>query len=140
MSMDNTSGIGDIQIGAVEIKDATTDTRAVVDATYGLSVDVQRDVSVSVRAGSLNGRVNLSTTAAILKIGVSSLAGRHTLIVYNDASAVIYVGFNSNVTSGDGYQISSGTTITFNFDPAELLEVYGVLDEGTTDIFLMELK
>lgn len=93
-----------------------------------------------IHAGSLNGRVNLSTTPAVLKIGASSLAGRHTLTVYNDASAIVYVGFNSNVTSSDGYQVSSGTAIIFHFDPAELVEVYGVLDEGTTDIFLMELK
>lgn len=47
MGIDNPSGsvtinTGDIEIGAVEIKDGTTDTRAVVDATYGLATDVKR--------------------------------------------------------------------------------------------------
>jgi hypothetical protein len=140
MSMNNTSGEGDIQIGAVEIKDATTDTRAVVNATYGLSTDVKRDVSTSVRAGSIQGKVSLSTIPAILKIGASSLAGRHTLTVYNDASEIVYIGFNDDVDSDDGFQISAGAGVTFNFDPAELVEVYGVLDEGTTSITLIELK
>ena len=93
-----------------------------------------------VHAGSLNGRVNLSTTAAVLKIGASALTGRHTLTIYNDASAVIYIGFNSNVTSNDGYQVSSGTAVTFKFDPTQPVTMYGVIDEGTTDIFLLELK
>ena len=140
MSMDNTSGVGDIQIGAVEIKDSTTDTRAVVNATYGLSTDVKRDVSSSVRTGSIQGTVNLSTTPAILKIGASSLAGRHTLVVYNDTSTIVYIGFNSDVDSGDGFQLSAGIAISFSFDPAELVEVYGVLDEGATHVHLFELK
>ena len=140
MSMNNTSGSGDIEIGAVEIKDATTDTRAVVNVTYGLSTDVKRDVSTSVRPGSIQDRVSLSTTPAILKIGETSLAGRHTLTVYNDASKIVYIGFNDDVTSDDGIQISSGIGITFNFDPLELVEVYGVLDEGTTEITIIELK
>ena len=140
MSLNNTSGVGDIQIGAVEVKDATTDTRAVVNVTYGLSTDVKRDVSTSVRPGSIQDRVNLSTTPAILKIGETSLAGRHTLMVYNDASKIVYIGFNDDVTSDDGIQISSGIGITFNFDPLELVEVYGVLDEGTTEITIIELK
>jgi hypothetical protein len=140
MSVDNTSGVGDIEIGAVEIKDATTDTRAVVDATYGLSTDVKRDVSTSVSAGSLNGRVSVSNIPAILKVGASSLSGRHTLTVYNDSSANVFIGFNSDVDSIDGYQLSSGIAIDFNFDPAELVQVYGVVAEGTTTIFLFELK
>lgn len=93
-----------------------------------------------IHAGSKQGRVNLSTTAAVLKIGASSLAGRHTLTIYNDSSGNVFVGFNSNVTSNDGFQLSSGIGITFKFDPTELVEVYGVLDEGTTDITLFELK
>jgi hypothetical protein len=140
MSVDNTSGIGDIEIGAVEIKDATTDTRAVVNVTYGLSVDVKRDVSSSVGVGSLNGRVSLSTTPAILKVGASSLVGRHMLLVSNDASAVVYVGFNSDVSSADGFQLSSGIGVDFHFDPVVPVEVYGVLDEGTTDISVIEVK
>jgi hypothetical protein len=93
-----------------------------------------------IHAGSLNGKVNLSTTPAVLKIGVTSLAGRHTLTVLNDASTIVYVGFNDDVSSDDGFQLSSGFGVTFNFDPDELVEVYGVIDEGTTSISLIELK
>ena len=140
MSLNNTSGVGDIQIGAVEVKDATTDTRAVVNVTYGLSVDVKRDVSASAGTGSIQGRVSLSTTPTVLKIGDSSLSDRHSLMVFNDASAIVYLGFNDDVTSDDGIQLSSGVGMVFNFDPAELVELYGVIDEGTTEITLIELK
>lgn len=102
-----------------------------------LSVKIPSEL---VHAGSKQGRINLSTTPAVLKIGASSLTGRHTLTIYNDASTNVFVGFNSNVTSNDGFQLSSGIGITFKFDPTELVEVYGVLDEGTTDIMLIELK
>jgi hypothetical protein len=98
------------------------------------------DHSDMIHAGSLNGKVNLSTTPAVLKIGVTSLAGRHTLTVLNDASTIVYVGFNDDVSSDDGFQLSSGFGVTFNFDPDELVEVYGVIDEGTTSISLIELK
>ena len=99
-----------------------------------------KEPSELVHAGSIQGRINLSTTPAILKVGASSLVGRHTLTIYNDASTNVFVGFNSNVTSNDGFQLSSGIGITFKFDPAELVQVYGVLDEGTTDISVFELK
>jgi hypothetical protein len=94
----------------------------------------------AIRSGSIQGKVSLSSTPAILKIGASSLEGRHALVVCNDASAIVYVGFNSDVSSDDGIQLSSGGGITFNFDPLELVEVYGVLDEGTTDISLIEMR
>lgn len=93
-----------------------------------------------IHAGSKQGKVDLSTTPAVLKIGASSLSGRHTLTVYNDASAIVYIGFNSNVTADDGFQLSSGIGVIFKFDPDELVEVYGVLDNGTTSISLVELK
>src|SRR5574341_1037089 len=93
-----------------------------------------------IHAGSIQGRVNLSTTAAVLKIGASSLAGRHTLTIYNDASTNIFFGFNSNVTAADGYRVASGTGVTFKFDPAELVEVYGVLEDTPLDIAIIELK
>lgn len=99
-----------------------------------------KEPSELIHAGSKQGRINLSTTAAVLKIGASSLAGRHTLTVYNDASTNVYIGFNSDVTADDGFQLSSGIGIIFKFDPTELVEVYGVVDEGTTDIMLIELK
>ncbi len=93
-----------------------------------------------VHAGSLNGRVTLSSTPAILKIGASQLSERHTLLIHNDASAIIFIGFNSNVSSTDGYQVSSGTVVTFKFDPTQSVTMYGVIDEGTASISLMEIK
>lgn len=102
-----------------------------------LSVKVPSEL---IHAGSKQGRVNLSTTAVALKIGATSLAGRHTLTIYNDASTNIFVGFNSNVTGDDGYRIASGSGVTFKFDPAELVEVYGVLEGEPLDVAIVELK
>lgn len=117
--------------------DAAPNDYVEVSETNPLPIKAPNDL---IHAGSKQGKVNLSTTPAILKIGATSLSGRHTLTVYNDASAIVYVGFNSNVSSNDGFQLSSGIGITFKFDSDELVEVYGVLDEGTTSISLIELK
>lgn len=138
--MNNTSGVGDIQIGSVEIKDGTTDTRATVHTVYGLSSDIKRDTSFVIRSGSLQGRITLSSTPVALKAGVSELSGRHTLQIINDSSTNIYLGFNSNVSSDDGFQLPSGSGVSFHFDPAESFSVYGVLIENTTDVTIFELK
>ena len=97
------------------------------------------DHSEMIHAGSIQGRVDLSTTAVALKIGASSLAGRRALIIFNDASTNIFFGFNSNVTGADGYRVASGTGIKFKFDPEELVEIYGVLEDEPLDIAIIEL-
>jgi hypothetical protein len=123
----------------VEVSESTPlpVSQPLVTDSAPLSVKIPSEL---VHAGSLNGRVTLSSTPAILKIGASQLADRHTLLIHNDASAIIFIGFNSNVSSTDGYQVSSGTVVTFKFDPTQAITMYGVIDEGTASISIMEIK
>jgi hypothetical protein len=64
---DTVLDVGDIEIGAVEIKDATTDTRAVVGAN-GLAVDVKSSVLPT-------GAATQATLAAVLALLPTALGG-----------------------------------------------------------------
>jgi len=56
--------VGDIEIGAVELKDASTDARAPVSATNGLTVDLGSNNDVTVTGSvTANAGTNLNTSA-----------------------------------------------------------------------------
>jgi hypothetical protein len=65
---DTVVDVGDIEIGAVEIKDAVADKRAPVDNTYGLGVDVTRSALPT-------GAATQATLAAILALLPTALGG-----------------------------------------------------------------
>jgi len=72
----------DIQIGAVEIKDSTTDNRVAVDATGALKVSLSSDIqlgAVEIKDAITDNRVQVDSTGA-LKVtgGASSVVARYT--------------------------------------------------------------
>lgn len=94
---------------------------------------------ITLRTGSLIGRVTISATATALRIGSADLTGRHCLMIINDASDLIYINTNSaSVTNG--FLLNSGTGIRLNFDPNDPVTIWSATTENETNIVLWELK
>ena len=121
----NLAGGGDIQIGAVEIKDATTDTRATVDSD-GLHVSIQYMPIVTVsQSGSwdindISGTISLPTGAST---SAKQLADDHNVTVSNMIPAVeTGLATSANQTNGSQkIQIvdSSGNVVSASEDPVD---------------------
>jgi hypothetical protein len=95
---------------------------------------------VTIRSGSLIGRVTLSAIATALNVGSANLTNRHSLILINDSSDIVLIGLTSAVTSVDGYLLNSGTGVTLKFDPSDPVSVWGLTTENQTDIGIWELR
>lgn len=94
----------------------------------------------TVRDGSLIGKVTIQTSATTLCIGSANLTSRHRLIINNDASNLIFISFDSAVTTATGWLIKSGEIMSFKLDPNEEISLYAVANAYDTEISLMELK
>jgi len=75
----------DIEIGAVEIKDGATDTRAVVDATYGLAVDVKRS---ALPTGAALDATITTLSAKFGSLGQKTMALSAPVVLASDQAAI----------------------------------------------------
>lgn len=85
MGLNNPAGsvtinTGDIEIGAVEVKDATTDTRAVVDASFGLAVDVKRSVAIDTELPAAALLANAATIPTAPIVGAALMGSNATTL------------------------------------------------------------
>lgn len=99
--------VSDIQIGAVELKDGTTDARAVISGTDGLLVNLgsNNDITGTVTA---NAGTNLNTSALALETGgnLATIAGDTTSIdgkitACNTGAVVVASGAITETNSTD---------------------------------------
>ena len=116
-----TVNTGDIEIGAVELKDGTTDTRAVVDSTYGLAVDVKRingTVTTSISGTpsvtvtpTMSGLLTFQTGATATGNGTAiDLSGYNTIVLMNTISGVATVTYEVS-QDGTTYVTTVGQNI-----------------------------
>jgi len=84
-------------------------------------------------AGTLNhASVDISTSAEVIKAANSS---RKSILIYNNGSAVIYIGL-SGVTTGTGWKLNSGDSL-FLYNQED---IYGITSSGTADIRYLEAQ
>ncbi|MNV12917.1 hypothetical protein D3C71_1035420 [compost metagenome] len=88
-------GASDAQIGAVEIKDGTTDTRAAVDATYGVAVDIKRMPGIQAATGSLTNRSGTITAGGTSQVLMAANATRKYLFIQNVSVNDLWIDFGT---------------------------------------------
>lgn len=112
--------VGDVEIGAVEIKDATSDTRATVGAN-GLHVDVRPN------SGVFQGNVTLTGSANQLSANQSS----KNVTIQADPSNVGNVKIGTSAIDATHYMyiLSPGSSATFNVSNVNLLYVLGTAND-----------
>ena len=93
----------DIQIGAVELKDATTANRAIISALGALLVDLNKMPTVdSAAVGAVTAAASNTTLAA-------ANGNRKGLIIFNDSNKILYVKYGATATVDDwSYKILAG--------------------------------
>jgi hypothetical protein len=114
---------GDVELGAVEIKNATDDTRATVGAS-GLHVDVRAisalpagtnnigDVDVLTQPGAANIANGQVTAGSASGPAVAARATRRSVLIRNtDTSNSAYVGTGA-VSAANGFLLKAGESIT----------------------------
>lgn len=101
--------------------------------------DASSILGATVRSGSLFGTLEVGVTATSLRVGVSDLALRHTLIVHNDSANDIFVGFDNTVTTSNGLPIVAGDERSFFLDPNDGLELFGISGIAST-VRVFEIK
>lgn len=99
----------DIEIGAVEIKNSTDDTRATVGAN-GLYVDVRNQVAPTT---VLNGRKNVTTAGTKVTLAASTVCQSVTIKALPTNTGIIYVG-DATVSSANGFVLYPGDTTSMD--------------------------
>ena len=84
---------------------------------------------------SVHGQLNISTSAAELKVGASALDERKILLIQSLGNS-IYIGFDNTVTSGTGVEIRARQTMIIEAGPS--VTVYAIASSGTIDVRIME--
>lgn len=104
---------GDLEIGAVEIKNATTDDRAYVDTSGRLHV---YDEAAGGATAIHSGQVSVSTPGTAVPLTATSTLVSIVTIKANSANVgAVYVG-DSSVTSTTGLVLSAGESVDVKID------------------------
>jgi len=108
LKVDAVLEVGDIEIGAVEIKNHDTDDRVEVNSNNSLKIieEVPQQLNANqVTVTTAGSRVNFISLAS-LSITIKALAGN---------TGLIYVGGNT-VDSSNGFELSAGDSISLAID------------------------
>jgi len=120
----------DLEIGAVEIKDGSSDTRATVDGD-GLYVSLRKTLK-----GSLASYGSATATATPVEI-LATDTDRLAAFVTNNSSATVFVGFDNSVSSTNGTPLKRDDSVEITDYTGT---VFAVADATGADVrFLIEL-
>ena len=122
--------VKDIEIGAVEIKNATDDTRAVVksDGVNNALVVTANGVSSLTTA-----QIAVGDVATLIK---AATVGRKTILITNPATATLYVGA-AGVTTITGFAVPPKCTVGLGGCTAAVYGVYAAV--GPTTVTYLEV-
>ena len=142
--LEGSISIGTVEVGAVEIKDDLTTSRArvlapssVSSATKGLvvvmaggtvSTSVTNELPIYPSGTTTYDSVNIGTDATSI---IGSNASRYGLIVTNLTGGDLFLGTSNAVGSTTGFPVKNNESFT----PESTNAVYGVIATGTGDAY-----
>jgi hypothetical protein len=108
------------------IKETLALMKAKLDDIAGKS-DTMRVSSAQITTGAIVGAVNVDVTSIELKIGGAPLVGRRTLQIFNlSETDIVYIGFSSGVTTGNGFPVWPKTSHTMNISAGSGIVAYAI--------------
>lgn len=118
------------------------------DGTKGNILEVVEDISglvdsgcSSVNEGSIIGPLSVTNVVPVeLKVGATALEGRCRIVIFNDSSYLVYIGFSPTMTPNEGVLLNSGNNVEIKLDPTKNMKIYALAYEGTAEIKIMEIK
>lgn len=85
----------------------------------------------TLKAGGTQGALTVGTIAVEVKVGVSQLANRKHVTLYNNSNSVIYWGLDSGVTTSTGTPIQKGEMIPWSASTATIYVIAGSAGNDT---------
>jgi len=113
----------------------------VLVASTSLTINLANLLNASWGSETVIGTISVSTAAITeLKVGSSALPGRHTLVMTNDSSKLLYIKSTTTLSSSDAILVNSGVAATIKLDPAGSQKIYSRSFTGTASVKVMEIK
>jgi hypothetical protein len=89
--------------------------------------DTMRISVAALTTGALVGAINVDVTPIELKIGGAPLVGRRTIQIFNlSETDIVYIGFSSGVTTGNGFPVWPKTSHTMNISAGSGIVAYAI--------------
>lgn len=123
----------------LDIRDLThaTDSVKVGDGTDFLAINADGSLNVKQGGGASIKHSASSVTTTVGQVLASPLTGRTAVIIQNEGSANVYVGFNNTVTSANGLKISKSSSLTL--DVTDAAAIWMIAASGTQDVRFLEI-
>lgn len=123
----------------LDIRDLThvSDSVKVGDGTDFLAVNADGSINVKQGGGASikHSATPVTTTAA--EVLSTPLTGRTAVIIQNEGSANVYVGFNNTVTAANGLKISKASSLTL--DVTDAADIWMIAASGSQDVRFLEI-
>lgn len=113
----------------------TTWDRIRGDITNGLDVDVTRLPNLPSASTGSYGTVSVGATATVIAAANSA---RKSLIIRNTSTGTVYIGYDSSVTTSNGFPVAQKDAYEINQTNLYTGAVYGIVASGTSDVRKME--
>ena len=98
-----TIAAGDIEIGAVELKNATTDDRAIVNASGAIQTS---------KNGPTSTTSNVASSVTVVTLKVANAIRVKLVVMHDDAASTLYVKEGATATATDfTYKLLPGDTL-----------------------------
>lgn len=86
----------------------------------------------------VNPSFSVTTSGVEVKVGASPLAGRHTVTLINDSSAMLSFSVGTNATFANSIKLFSGAAVQLSLNPNENVPVYVRAPYFNTTIGIIE--
>ena len=93
----------------------------------------------SVNGQSHIGVITADANGTLIQTQAEPITGRHSIIIANDSSFLIYFSFTDSPTEDERILIPSGTTVTIKTNPNSYQDFYLVSPDITQDIKIIEI-
>jgi hypothetical protein len=132
----NSTGAADFNAG-----NSSAQTLRVVVASNQVAIPVSQSTTPWIVSDALNstgvqGAITVTSSSIEAKVGVSRLAGRKLLTVFNDGTATIWWGYTSGVTTSSGTPIFKGQQ--FNWNITDGLGIWLIAVSGSHNVRVTE--
>jgi hypothetical protein len=107
-----------------------------VEADGSLDTEVSGSYA-SLKSAPVVGAKTVATVAAEIFAGVSRLANRYLMSLYNESSLIVYWG-GSGVTTATGYPLLPGDSVVISFDKTVATAIY-CISSGSAAVRVVEL-
>jgi hypothetical protein len=85
----------------------------------------------TLKVGGTQGALTVGTSAVEVKVGVSQLANRKHVTLYNNSNSTIYWGLDSGVTTSTGTPIQKGEMVPWAASTATIYVIAGSAGNDT---------